>query len=465
MNFFIKKTSKSLPITPLNNKSLKTWLKTQDKATREWVKSSDFKANSGSMLILPKSNGSIAGILFGAGEDNSLYSFSALPVKLPKNKAGYYIDKKMTKDDATKLSIGWALGSYSFDEYKSSPKKSFGKLVLPLNADKKYLNSTIEAIFLVRNLINIPANDMTPQELANAAKKLAKRFNTTSIKIISGEDLLKKNFPAIYEVGKASPNKPRLIDLKWGNKNHPKLTLVGKGVCYDTGGLNLKPGNSMALMKKDMGGAAHVLGLAHMIMTHKLPVRLRVLIPAVENSLNGNSYRPGDIIKTRKGLSVEIGNTDAEGRLVLADALAEASKEKPDMIIDFATLTGAARVALGPDIPPMFSNDDKLANSLQAASNEAEDPLWRLPLWKPYNKMIKSENADINNAGVGGFAGSITAALFLEHFVEKEIPWIHIDTYGWNPIAKAGRPKGGEALGMRASYKMLEKKFGKNKPK
>ncbi|MBI3440481.1 MAG: leucyl aminopeptidase family protein, partial [Proteobacteria bacterium] len=304
------------------------------------------------------------------------------------------------------------------------------------------------------------ANDLGPEELARASQTLAKKFKKTSISIIVGEDLLKKNYPAVYAVGKGSPRKPCFIDIHWGDKKHPLVTLIGKGVCFDTGGLNLKPGNAMVLMKKDMGGAAHVLGLAQMIMSQKLPVRLRVLIPTVENSTGGNSYRPGDILATRKGISVEVGDTDAEGRIILADALTTACAGHPALIIDFATLTGAARVALGPDLPAMFSNDDAVAEALLQSSKKTEDPLWRLPLWQPYKDMLQSKVADTNNIG-GNYAGAITAALFLEKFVDKKIPWVHIDTFAWNPGTKPGRPEGGEALGLRACYELIRKRFGR----
>ncbi len=460
MQFFTKKTPKSVAIEPLNKKTLKVWLSKQDVFTKDWVNASEFKAKAEEVLIVPNSKGGIKTVLFGINEDKDIYKYAALPAKLPNHPAGYYLNDNFSKEESTRYAIGWALGCYKFIDYKSDDEKEFAKLIIPDSSDKKLIKSTIDATFLVRDLINIPSNDMGPEELALASKKLAKAHKAT-IKITTGNDLLKQNYPAIYEVGKASTRKPCLIDLKWGNAKHPKVTLVGKGVCYDTGGLNLKTGSSMSLMKKDMGGAAHVLGLASMIMEQKLPVRLRVLIPAVENSVAGNSYRPGDIIKTRKGISVEIGNTDAEGRIVLADALTEAAKENPKLVIDFATLTGAARAALGPDLPPIFSNDDRLAEDLITSSKNSQDPLWHMPLWQPYKKMLDSKVAEINNIGTGGFAGAITAALFLEKFIEKETPWVHIDTFGWTPSSKPGRPVGGEALGMRAVYDLIANKFTK----
>ncbi len=461
MHFLDKKSAKSTPITPVSADSLKDWLKGQDDKTRNWVAASGFKGSEGALLSIPDDKGGIARVIYGVGNDDSLYTYADLPAKLPANSAGYYIDAKMTDDRATQAALGWALGTYQFTAYRPSKTREMASLVWPQNADRKAVKATAEATFLVRDLVNLPANDLGPEELADASKKTAKAFNKASVKVIVGEQLIKQNYPAIHEVGKGSPREPRLIDIRWGNEKHPLITLIGKGVVFDTGGLDIKPSSAMGLMKKDMGGAAHVLGLAHMIMSENLPVRLRVLIPAVENSVDGHSFRPGDIIKTRKGISVEIDNTDAEGRLVLCDAIAEACREKPDLMIDFATLTGAARVALGPDIPAMFSNNDDMANALLKSASKVQDPLWRLPLWKPYMDMLGSKAADMKNSGSSGHAGAITAALFLEKFVDKDVPWVHIDTFAWNPGNRPGRPEGGEALGMRASYDLIKEKFGK----
>ena len=463
MPFLNKRTSKSIPITPVNKETLEKWLKKQNKARQNWIATTGFSGAPGALLALPDKDGAVEQVLYGVRSNGSLYGYASLPARLSKNAAGYYIDHDLNKDNATQVALGWALGSYNFDRYKSGAKKEFAQLVWPAKADKKIVESTAASVCLVRDLVNTPANDMGPAELAAAAKKMAGSFKKARISIIVGEDLLKKNYPAIHAVGKGSPRAPRFIDIRWGDKKHPAVTLVGKGVCFDTGGLDIKPGNAMALMKKDMGGAAHVLGLAHMVMSQNLPVYLRVLIPAVENSTDGNSYRPGDIIQTRKGLSIEIGDTDAEGRLVLADALAEACAEKPALIIDYATLTGAARVALGPELPAMFCNNDKIAHQLLESSHDVEDPLWRLPLWQPYKDNLASKVADSNNVSGGGHAGAIIAALFLEKFVEKDIPWVHIDTFAWNNGSKAGRPEGGEALGMRAGFDLIKKRFGKNR--
>jgi len=316
----------------------------------------------------------------------------------------------------------------------------------------------LSAQSLVRDLINTPTEDMGPAQLADAVQAQADQFGA-QVTVVNGVDLLTKRFPAIHAVGRASGREPRLVKLEWGDGDKPLLALCGKGVCFDTGGLNLKPATGMALMKKDMGGAAHVLALARLIMEAKLPVRLLVLIPAVENSVSGNAYRPGDVIPTRKGLTIEIGNTDAEGRVVLADALAYACESGPDLVIDFATLTGAARTAMGTDLPPIFSNDIAIANEIVAVGDAEEDPLWAFPLYQPYKELLKSQIADVNNMAKTPFGGCITAALFLEHFVEPGTHWVHIDTFGWNQTARPGRPVGGEALGLRAVFRYLKNRY------
>ncbi len=459
MNFLNKRTAKTLPVTPVSADSFEAWLKKQDKKTQSWVKATGYKGADGALLSVPNAGGNIAQVLYGVGRDDSLYTYADLPGRLPKNDGGYFIDKKMEKERANQVALGWQLGCYAFGKYKTGKKKEYAALHWPEKADKKFVTAAASAIALVRDLVNRSANDLGPAEIADAASAVAKQGGKARVKVIVGEDLLKKNYPAIYEVGKGSPRKPRLIDLRWGKEKHPRITLVGKGVAFDTGGLNLKTGSYMALMKKDMGGAAHVLGLAQMIMAANLPVRLRVLIPAVENSVSGASFRPSDVIKTRKGISVEVGDTDAEGRLVLCDALAEACTEKPELLVDFATLTGAARVALGPDLPALFCNDDAIALQLLACGKKTQDPLWQLPLWQPYKEWLGSKVADTNNIG-GSFAGAITAALYLEKFVDKGTAWVHIDTYAWNPSTKPGRPEGGEALGMRAVYELIRGKYG-----
>jgi leucyl aminopeptidase len=449
----------SVPLTPVTKDGLEGWLSSQPASVRAWISGTGFKAEPGKTAPLPGPEGGLARVLVGIETTADFWAYGGLPAFLPAGD--YHIDADLDREAATRAALGWALGCYAFTRYKSGNVKTFATLAWPERADREAAERTATATYLVRDLINTPANDMGPAELAAAAEALGAEFDA-KVKVIVGDDLLKKNYPAIHAVGRASTRAPRLIDLTWGDKDAPRVTLVGKGVCFDTGGLDLKPSSGMLLMKKDMGGAAHVLGVARMIMMAGLAVRLRVLIPAVENSVSGDAFRPLDVLATRKGLSVEVGNTDAEGRLVLCDALAKAVSDKPDVIIDFATLTGAARVALGTELPALFSNDDALADGLLKAAEAQADPMWRLPLHQPYAKMLESKVADINNVGTGSFAGAILAALFLERFVEKTIPWAHLDVMAWNPSSKPGRPEGGEALGMRAVYSYLESRYGKS---
>ncbi|MGQ9371357.1 leucyl aminopeptidase family protein [Azospirillum sp. ST 5-10] len=447
----------AVPVTPLAKAALAGWLDSQPPATAQWVKAVNFSAEAGATALLPGEDGRLARVLVGVPAEPDLWALAGLPGSLPPGT--YRIDADLDRGAATRAALGWALGSYRFDRYRKS-EKGFASLVWPKAADRGAVERAASATFLVRDLVNTPASDMGPADLAKAAKELAGEFEA-DVKIIVGDDLLKKNFPAVHAVGRGSAREPRLIDITWGRKDDPKVTIVGKGVCFDSGGYDIKPSSGMLLMKKDMGGAAHALGVARMVMMAGLPVRLRVLIPAVENMISGNAFRPGDVLGTRKGLSVEIGNTDAEGRLILCDALAEADSEKPALLVDFATLTGAARVALGPELPALFANRDDVAADLLAAGEAETDPLWRLPLWQSYRKMFESKVADLNNAGTGGFAGAITAALFLESFVSKETPWAHLDVYAWNGSARPGRPDGGDAMGLRAVYALIERRFGK----
>jgi leucyl aminopeptidase len=449
----------SVPLTPVTKDGLEGWLSSQPASVRAWIASTVFKGEPGKTALLPGPDGGLARVLVGTEAPSDFWAYGGLPASLPVG--AYHIDADLDRETATRAALSWALGCYAFTRYKSGNGKTFATLVWPEWADQAAVERTATATYLVRDLINTPSNDMGPAELAAAAEALGAEFDA-KVKVIVGDDLLKKNYPAIHAVGRASTREPRLIDLTWGEKGLPRVTLVGKGVCFDTGGLDLKPSNGMLLMKKDMGGAAHVLGVARMIMMAGLPVRLRVLIPAVENSVSGDAFRPLDVLATRKGLSVEVGNTDAEGRLILCDALAKAASDNPDVIIDFATLTGAARVALGTEVPALFSNNDALADGLLKAAEAEADPIWRLPLHQPYAKMLESKVADINNVGSGPFAGAILAALFLERFVEKTIPWAHLDVMAWNQSSKPGRPEGGEALGMRAVYSYLEGRYGKS---
>jgi len=425
---------------------------------QQFALANDFTAKPGKCLTLPSPDGKIAQVLFGLEEEGSksrdLFRPGALPGLLPP---GIYRFANAPHD--TRLAtLAFALGSYRFGRYRKAEKPDV-RLVPPDGVDIADIVRMAEAASLARDLINTPSNDMGPEELALAAEQLAGRYGA-SFKAVVGDELTRQNFPLIHAVGMASTRAPRLIDLSWGDPAHPKVTLVGKGVCFDTGGLDLKPSSGMLIMKKDMGGAANVLALAQMVMDAKLKVRLRVLIPAVENAVAGNAFRPLDIFKSRKGPTVEIGNTDAEGRLVLADALALADEEKPDLLVDLGTLTGAARVALGPDLPPFYTNDETLAQDVARFAKAEQDPLWRMPLWPAYDSWLDSKVADINNAPSGGFAGSITCALFLQRFVTDAKSWLHVDIYGWTPSAKPARPEGGECQAARAIYKLLSERYG-----
>jgi len=454
--------SAAVPIHVLTPEGLKAWREKASAPHGRWMDSVGFTAQEGEHTILPDADGNIEAVLVGRRPDAAdLWTLARLPGLLPK---GAYrletgaVASRHGAPDASAAATGWALASYRFDRYRKAPPQG-ARLVAGKGHDIGAILRSAEAVALVRTLINTPAGDMGPSALAAEAEKLAGAFGA-SIRVVAGEELLAENLPSIHAVGRAAADAPRLIDLVWGDEAAPKVTLVGKGVCFDTGGLDLKPAAAMKMMKKDMGGAATVLGLARMVMHAGLPVRLRVLIPAVENSVSGNAYRPLDVIRTRAGITVEIGNTDAEGRVVLADALALACEEDPALVLDYATLTGAARVALGTELPALFSDDDALAADLLEAGAAAEDPMWRLPLWNGYEPLLKGDTADITNAPDSPFGGAITAALFLRRFVKNGTSWAHIDTYGWNAKPRPGRPKGGEALAMRAAFDVLCKRFG-----
>jgi len=423
-----------------------------------WVNAVGFKAKVGTLCPLPTAGGTVSRILMGVGtkkpEAENPWWLAAIVTQLD---TGHYHVTGVPQKTILAGAVGWCLGQYTFDRYLSDAVATDRVLVLGAKTNIDTITHDVDGIAFTRDLINTPTNDMGPADMQDAAEALAEMYGATCGTIV-GDDLLDEGFPAIHAVGRAAAvgREPRLIDLHWGDPKHPKITLVGKGVCFDTGGLDVKPSAGMRLMKKDMGGAAHVLGLARMIMGHGLKVRLRLLIPAVENAISADAYRPGDIIATRKGLSVEIGNTDAEGRLVLCDALALASEEKPDMLFDFATLTGAARTALGPDLPATFVNNDTLWHMLREGGDGQHDPLWRMPLWEPYDDSLSSPIADLNNISDSGFGGAITAALYLQRFVGENIHWAHFDVFGWAPKAQPGRPKGGAAQGLRASLKAIE---------
>src|SRR5262249_44782806 len=445
---------KLIPITPVTAQQLKAWLKAQRGTVRKWVAGVGFEAKPGTNALVPGADGAPGRVLVGVEAGPDIWSYGGLPKALPS--ATYRIDGKLAPAAATRAALGWALGGYAFARYKKQPPVA--RLVWPDGADRAAVERAAAAAFLVRDLVNTPADDMGPAGLAAAADAVPAAHGG-NLKVTVGDDLLKANYPLVHAVGRASVRAPRLVDFRWGSRG-PLIALVGKGVCFDSGGLDLKSAQNMLLMKKDMGGAAHVLALAQMIMAAGLPVRLRVLVPAVENSVAGNSYHPLDVIRSRKGLTVEIGNTDAEGRLILCDALAEACGDKPDLIIDCATLTGAARVALGPELPVLFSNHDATAEALLRHGIEEDDPLWRLPLHKPYRRMLDSKVADINNVSESSYAGAITAALFLNEFIDPAIPWVHIDMMAWNASTRPGRPEGGEAQGLRALYALIAEKAG-----
>ena len=446
---FAPDSDDATPLFALTKAELKDWLEGQDDAVTGWVARMDFSAAAGTVLPVPDANGGLRLVLAGLGSDTDArrgrFHLASARAKLPK---GTYRLAYGPKGDALdEAALGWLLAGYRFTRYaKDKPVKA--ALIAPEGVDATRVEAIAAGEALTRDLINTPAADMGPAALEAAARDLAAEFDAR-IETVEGDALLDKNFPMIHAVGRAAAQSPRLIDMRWGDTG-ARLTLVGKGVCFDTGGLNLKPGASMALMKKDMGGAATVLGLARMIMALGIPVRLRVLVPAVENSVSATSFRPQDILTSRKGLTVEINNTDAEGRLVLADALALADEEDTDLIVSMATLTGAARVAVGPDLAPFYTDDDEIATALGDAGAQVRDPVWRMPFWDGYEAMIEPGIADLDNAPSGGFAGSITAALFLRRFVEKAPRYLHFDIYGWQPKPAPARPKGGVGQGARA---------------
>ncbi len=420
-----------------------------------------FSGAAGRIAILPDGDGRPAAVLFGWGDaaarSRTRFALGQLAETAPD---GLYRLEAPDLDLAAReeAALGWLLGRYRFARYKDAPLPN-AALVAPEGIDAERIALIAEGVALTRDLINTPAEEMGPAEIEEAVRDLA-ALHGAAVDAVTGDALIERGFPLIHAVGRASSRAPRLIGLEWGPTDAPRVTLVGKGVAFDTGGLNLKPGASMGLMKKDMGGAANVLGLSHMIMGAGLKLRLRVLIPAADNAVSGSSFRPGDVLRSRKGLTVEVNNTDAEGRLVLADALALADEEAPDLLIDMATLTGAARVALGPELPPFYTDDDALAAELADAAARVRDPLWRMPFWNGYESMIEPAIADLDNAPTGGFAGSITAALFLRRFVSQSGAYAHFDIYGWTPNAAPGRPKGGEAQGIRALFELLERRFG-----
>jgi leucyl aminopeptidase len=450
----LKSAKGAVPLHAVKATDLKSWLALRPKREQDWLKAANFAAKDGELVLIPGAKG-LGGAVLGLGKGNDRYALAQFSEQLPKGI--YRLADVADGFGGDRGVLAWILGTYVFGRYRKSGKRG-AKLVLPKGVNGEDASRIAEGLFLSRDLINTPSNDMGPEELEGAARRLAKSHGA-KISVTAGDALLKQNFPLIHAVGRASVRQPRLIDIQWGSPRAPKVTLVGKGVCFDTGGLDIKPSSGMLMMKKDMGGAATVLGLAHMIMSAKLDLRLRVLIPAVENSVSGNAYRPGDVLQSRKGLTVEIGNTDAEGRLVLADALTLAEEEKPELLIDIATLTGAARAATGFELPPYFTDDEALAKDIMQHATEVQDFVWRLPLWRGYESAVNSSVADINNSPSYGFAGAITAALFLNRFVTETKSWMHLDIPAWVDRPKPGRRAGAEGNTARALYALISARY------
>jgi leucyl aminopeptidase len=439
------------PLHVIEREQLSQWRQSQSPAVDAWLEAQHYAAAPGTTVLLPGEDG-IAGALVAIGDPLDPYSYAHAPHALPAGD--WVLASPLAPDARAALQLGWGLGAYRFTRYREAARAP-ARLVLT-DPDAEALD-VLDACVRVRDLVNTPTEHMGPDELEAAARALAQAHGA-EVEVIAGDALLEQNFPAIHAVGRASHRAPRLIVLRWGDAEAPRVTLVGKGVCFDTGGLDIKPADGMRNMKKDMGGAAHALALAGLVMARALPLRLTLLIPAVENAIGPNAFRPGEVIATRQGLSVEIDNTDAEGRLVLCDALAYAGEQSPEILLDFATLTGAARIALGPDLPALFANDDALAEDWLAAGQRTRDPLWRMPLWRPYLRYLNSGIADLANAG-SRMAGAVTAALYLERFVPPQQKWAHLDVYAWNDSDRPGRPAGGEALALRAAFEMLKGRY------
>ena len=454
---FVDRSSSSLPVQIVTPSGWRRWHKEQSAARRGWLDSTGVKGKPGDLAVLPGRDGKAAGAVLVVSAKPVLWDYGALATRLPAGT--WRLEGDTAPVSPTDVAVAIGLGAWRFERYRTKAKAAAGaRLLWPAGADRARATAVVEAISLARDLITTPASDMGPGELAAAVQAVGKAHKA-KVKVIVGDDLLKQNFPMIHAVGRASARAPRLVDLTWGREGDPKVTLVGKGVCFDSGGLDLKPASGMLMMKKDMGGAATMLAVASMVMALRLRVRLRLLIPAVENSVSGNAFRPMDVVPTRKGITVEIGNTDAEGRLILCDALHEGAAEKPSMMVDCATLTGAARVALGTDLPALFCNDDGLADDLLAAGTAHTDPMWRLPLFPGYRRLLDSKVADINNAPGVAFGGAITAALYLQEFVPDDVPWAHFDMMAWNNASRPGRPEGGEAQAARAILAAIEKRI------
>ncbi len=451
--FIYEKSEQTTPIRLVTENNVAEVSASLSEFARNWLSTNQFRGRAGEFCIIPGADGSPERVMAGFDRHDMLWAVADLPSQLPAGE--YVLEANLTEDDLVEVSIGWGLGQYRFDQFRQHNNAEAPALYVAF--DQVRIHSIVDSIALVRNLINTPANHMMPQDLELVMKHMADRYGA-DLNVVKGADLLTENFPAIHAVGRASAHAPRLLELNWGDEDDPLVTLVGKGVCFDTGGLDMKSSAGMRIMKKDMGGAAHVLGLANMVMQMDLPISLQVLIPAVDNAISGDSYRPGDVLNTRLGKTVEVDNTDAEGRLVLCDALAYAGEFDPDVILDFATLTGAARVALGTEVPVFFCNNRSLMQKLQVASTTSNELVWNLPLHKPYFEKLKSNVADMMNSG-DAYGGAITAALFLDQFVSEDIPWAHFDVMAWNLRSRPGRPIGGEAMGLLAVLEYLEENF------
>ena len=447
----------ALPLLLVDAAGFEAWRGAQPAAVQAWLKAHAFGPRAGAPLLVPGADGQPAFALAGVDDVRDPLALAHLPALLPPGDYRLAADAPAAVAPAL-AQLGWGLGAYSFDRYVK-PTRAAARLVLDGEPDAEAM-ALLASATLVRDLVNTPTEHMGPAELEAEAMRLAREHGGDCRSIV-GDALTDQNFPAIHAVGRASHRAPRLVELNWGDDKHPRVAIVGKGVCFDTGGLDIKGADGMRNMKKDMGGAAHALGLAALVMALKLPVRLQLLLAAVENAIGPNAFRPGEVIATRQGLSVEIDNTDAEGRLVLCDALTYASESKPALLLDFATLTGAARIALGPDLPALYANDESLATDYLAAGDAARDPLWRMPLWRPYLSYLKSNVADLANSSASRMAGSITAALYLERFVPEGLPWAHVDVYAWNDSARPGKPAGGEAQGLRAAWGLLKRRYGR----
>lgn len=435
-------------LTPVTRSGWTALAKTLGARQQRWAAASGFVGQAGAFCQLPDARGDSPRVLCGIDPASPPFALGYLPYRLPANDYRLDGDALSVRDAA----LGWALGSYRFARYREAHAEPARLLVARAVLDE--IGPTLDAITRLRDMVNTPAQDLGPAEVCATVREVAAQYGA-KCREWSGDGLLKAGFPTVHAVGRASPRAPRVIELRWGDPKHPLLALVGKGVCFDTGGLNLKTGDGMRWMKKDMGGAAHALALAQLVMASQLPVRLLLVIPTVDNAVAGDALRPGDVIRTRAGITVEVDNTDAEGRLILCDALALAVENKPDLLIDFATLTGAARVALGPDLPALFANRDDIAGDLIAAANAQHDPVWRLPLWQPYRAMLASAFADTCNTGASRHAGAITAALYLQNFVPANVPWLHVDVYAWNDAERPARPRGGDAQSLRAFHAFL----------